>query len=217
MRVLEESVTLVIAGAWNPAILSPNWIAEKAMQRQVGADFQVQVAFPVANLNFNAVRPRLEFEGISVCAEPHAVTFSLSYEDEAGANLGVATAAKVLELLPHTPVSGFGFNFGFIFNEPSQELLETFGGTNFLVADIPDDNALLVRQEWGGTVQSHGRLVNVSAKYEANKVLFNLNIHTEVPNATEAAKGLQTDNLFASMKEIASGIVRRFEQQGAAI
>lgn len=215
MRVLEDNISLVIAGAWNPAILSPNWIAEKAMDRPVNAEFQVQVALPVMNLGFSAVRPQLAFEGISVCAEPNTLTFRLSYEDVENANLGVTTAARVLELLPHTPVSGFGFNFSFCFDDPNPALLETFNSTNFLAEDVPDDEARLVRQEWRGIVQSEGRLISVGATYEAGCVIFNLNIHTELRTSTEAAERLRENNLFTSMKALAMIIISRFGEQGA--
>lgn len=209
MRVLEENVSLVIAGAWNPAILTPNWIVERAMDRQVGANFQVQVELPIANLNIGG-RPRLAFEGISVSAEPHAVTFRLPYEDEAGANLGITTAARVLELLSHTPVSGFGFNFGFEFDEVNPRLLETFAGTSFLADAVPDDDAVLVQQGWHGTVRTGQRLLNVGTKYEGNTVVFNLNVHTEVQSASAAAEALRVEHLFRTIKELALGVVNRF-------
>ncbi|MFM0354119.1 hypothetical protein PQR12_11585 [Paraburkholderia nemoris] len=210
MRVLEESVNLVIAGAWNPAILSPNWIAEKAMHRQVGANFQVQVELPIANLNFGSARPRLAFEGISVAAEPHAVTFRLAYDDADLANLGVTTAANILDLLSHTPVSGFGFNFAFEFDEMNPALIDTFRGTAFLADAIQDEDATLVQQGWLGTVRSGQRLINVATKYEANTVVFNINVHTEVASASAAAAALRTENLFANIKEQVLGVVNRF-------
>jgi hypothetical protein len=211
MRVLEENVNLVVAGAWNPAILTPNWIAEKAMRRDVGANFQVQVELPTANLIFGSARPRLAFEGISVSSEPHALTFRLSYDDEGRANLGIVTAANILDLLSHTPVSGFGFNFGFQFDRPSQALLDTFRGTAFLAEAIADVDAALVTQGWGGTVRTEQRLINLGAKYEANAVIFSVNVHTEVANAAAAAVALRAENLFRTIKEQVVGVVNRFE------
>ncbi|WP_155623239.1 hypothetical protein [Burkholderia diffusa] len=211
MRVLDENVNLVIVGAWNPAILTPNWIAEKAMHRPVGANFQVQVDLPIANLNFGNARPRLAFEGIAVSSEPHALTFQLPYEDEERANLGVTTAANILDLLSHTPVTGFGFNFGFQFDQPNQALLDTFGGTAFLADAVADENAELVSQGWGGTVRSDRRLINVWTKYEANSVVFNVNVHTEVSGASPAAAALRTEHLFRTIKDEVIGVVNRFD------
>lgn len=216
MRVLEETISLVVAGAWNPAILTPNWIAERAMNRQVGANFQVQVELPIPNLSFGGARPRLAFEGISVAAEPHALTFRLAYDDVVRADLGVTTAASILDLLSHTPVSGFGFNFGFEFAEMNQALIDTFSGTAFLAEAVPDDDAVLVQQGWTGTVRTGQRLVTASTMYEGNRVIFNINVHTEVQSAAAAAAALRTENLFVTIKEQALAVVNRFNNHQEA-
>ncbi|CAJ5017473.1 Uncharacterised protein [Burkholderia pseudomallei] len=211
MRILEENVNLVVAGAWNPAILTPNWIAERAMRREVGPNFQVQVELPTANLTFRGARPRFVFEGISVSSETHALTFRLPYDDEEGASLGITTAASILELLSHTPVSGFGINFGFEFDQPSQALLDTFRGTGFVAEAIADVDAALVAQGWTGTVRTGERLITVAAQYQANVVVLNINVHTEVASAAAAAAALRAEHFFRTIKEQVVGVVNRFD------
>lgn len=213
MRILEESVTLVIAGAWNPAILSPNWIAAQAMQLQVGENFQVQVQLPMGlgALNLGGARPRLAFEGITVSAEPHAVTFKLAFDDEAQVQRSINTAARILELLPHTPVSGFGFNFSFETDTPSQDLIRSFDSTTFLSEALSDPNADIVRQGWAATASTESRLLSVNATYEAGKVVFNFNVHTEVTSAADAAVSLRVEQIFQQVKDEVLSVLNRFE------
>lgn len=210
MRVLEENISLVIAGAWNPGILNPKWIAEIAMGRQVGENFQVQVDMPVVNMGFAVVRPRFAFEGICVSADTSAVTFKLPYDDNAAIALSINTAASILQHLSHTPVSGFGFNFGFEFADPSQQLLETFSGTAFLPESVADDDAQLVQQSWTGVIKDGGRLMNVSATLEAGRVVFDFNVHTEARTAEAAMNALRADNLFAQIKTEVESVIERF-------
>jgi len=210
VRVLEENVNLVIAGAWNPAILMPNWISEQAMRGAPGENFQVQVELPVMNLGLNGQRPRFAFRGISVSSDPAALTFKLAYDDPAQVDLSISTAANIIELLSHTPVSGVGFNFGFEFTEPSADLLSTFGGTTFLPEAATDADAALVRQEWTGVIKDGIRLINVSASLEAGIVRFNINVHTEVRSAQAAVDALRVQNLFRDIKNEVLCLINRF-------
>lgn len=210
MRVLEENVNLVIAGAWNPAILMPNWIAEKAMHGAAGENFQVQVELPVMSLGLNSQRPRFAFRGISVLSDPTALTFKLAYDDKAQIDLSISTAANILELLSHTPVSGVGFNFGFEFADPSPDLLATFAGTSFLPDAATDPDAALVKQDWSGVIKDGIRLINVSASLEAGIVIFDINVHTEVRSAQAAVDALRVENLFAEIKDEVISLINRF-------
>jgi len=214
MKIIEDNISLVIAGAWNPAILNPKWIAETAMGRRVGENFQVQVDMPVTNMGFAVVQPRFGFEGISVLANSSSVTFKLSYEDDTSSKLSIDTAANILQHLSHTPVSGFGFNFGFEFDDPSEDLLETFASTSFLPDAVSDESSKLVSQTWAGTLLSAGRMINISATLEAGIVTFDVNVHTEVKTALEAMAALRAENLFSTIKSEVASIIEKFNGQG---
>ena len=88
----------VIVGRFNPAILSPQWIAENVFE--ASEEIQVEVA---TTLDSSSVVYRLLDISWAVAADHLRVSGSPERIGE--------LSAKVLELLPHTPVNAAGVNF----------------------------------------------------------------------------------------------------------
>lgn len=196
MNNIEDRNTLVLVGAWNPAILSPNWIAREVMGFAADRNFDVNVEFPFGKIA--AGQPvRMSFEGITVLAAPDKLMFFLS--DGGQVQKSIGTAAAILRLLPHTPITAFGFNFSFLAEKPSQKLLDTFGDNDSSQA-FEDPDATLVTQGWKQTVKTNNHLVNVSATLNQEAVTLDINVHFEVTSATAASELLEQAELFTNVK-----------------
>jgi hypothetical protein len=198
--------TLVIAGAWNPDILSPSWVANEAMKLGLTPDFAVNVQLPIGN---PTLRPTYEFDKIKFNAARSQLTFYLASDDLDQVAKSVDTAARILELLSHTPVTGFGFNFSHEIECPHLELRKTFSGSD-ISALLADEDAQTVVQRWGSSIKTQQFLLSLNAEFEGgNKVTLAFNVHYEVASATEAAQLLRTDGVFTTAVQITSDIAQK--------
>jgi hypothetical protein len=215
MKELFDSSTLVIAGAWNPAILTPVWVATEAMGRtKDNVDFPVKVQFPVAGL----VSPiKYDFLGINYSAAPHAITFFLGNCDEGGIQLSLKTAAKIIDLLHHTPITGFGFNSLYEIENPHEDLLSTFSAAKEIPSFLDDADAEIVGQNWGASIKSQNMLINIGLKYEAEKVFIDFNVHFEINSPAEASELLSQTKTYANAKANVSKILGKLTHEGEAL
>lgn len=115
--------SLVIAGAWNPDVLSPKWIGKEVLGMQLGQDFPVTVQLPIGS---PTQRPTYEFENIKYVVSRASLTFFLNPDDATQFEKSIRSAATILNLLAHTPVTGFGFNFFLKLKNLQQLCLEHF-------------------------------------------------------------------------------------------
>ncbi|KAB2911413.1 MAG: hypothetical protein F9K29_22580 [Hyphomicrobiaceae bacterium] len=123
MRDVLQDRTIVLLGSWNMAILNPGWIAKELFEAD-GIEAEIAIA---------EGRTRLKYrhEDVSVNPQPSRVVVSaLSVSDEC-LQRTEAAAARLLELLPITPVSAIGINFGY-----SQEQLPENIAKIFNTADV---------------------------------------------------------------------------------
>lgn len=205
LKLYTNPPALVIAGAWNPDILSPSWIAKQAMGLELNQDFPVKVQLPIGN---PTQRPTFEFEKIKFTAARSQLTFFLTPDDLDQINKSITTAAEILKLLSHTPVTGFGFNFSHEIEEPTVPLRKTFSGSNIsTLLDAAD--AQTVVQKWGSSIKTQHYLLSLNAELEGNKVSLEFNVHFEVNSAQEASQFLNKENLYSSIEQITSDITQK--------
>ncbi len=200
---LNESTSLVVAGAWNPDILSPAWVAKEALALQLGQNFPVNVQLPIGN---PTQRPVFEFEGIRYLSAKGALTFYLKPEDTDQVNKSITAVTRILDLLSHTPVTGFGFNSSYEITTPSIALLETFSSGQILTPLVEDVGAQTVVQSWKSSIKTQDHLLNVEAELVGGKIQLDFNVHFEVNSASSASQRLKTVNLFSDTDSIINKI-----------
>lgn len=192
MELATDATTLVVAGAWNAAILTPAWVLRHGLERDAEGDQgRVQIFLPALQggaLDF----PRFsldEFQYIvrpdSLIVIPAAAPGSFEVAEEA--------AAKVLSVLVHTPVSGVGHNFEFRDADPDAEHVEAFASARRDISEqIPvgwnsagASLASAFRNE-AGTVQ-----MNVHRVFENGSLTVKFNFHHTVSDAAQAVQVLR--------------------------
>ena len=203
IKPLDEERTLVIAGAWNPAILSPNWVAKEILRLPVDNNFQVGMQLSV---NDPSQPVGFQFEGIAYVPALNMLMFRLLPGFDVGKSIGAA--ARILELLPHTPVSGVGFNLAYEIENCSEGLLKTFSAGSAVPNYLDDNQAELVKQGWGATVSTKNRLINMTCKHEGGKVRIGFNVHIEVGSADAASTALLKPGLFEEISNDVDAITR---------
>jgi hypothetical protein len=200
MHLVPDETTLVVAGAWNPAILTPEWFLRNGLRRPAGEQIRVQVQTPVgAGLVVDV--PRFTIEGITMVARPDALILIPAGSFEAATLGRIESAARhVLEALNHTPIGGVGYNFEFIDEEPADPFLEPFTRANLSMADhLPDGWAVngtgLMTSYVVGEAQ-----VNVQRQYRDNQLAVKFNFHYGATSAGAAAGLLDGSRMAANYR-----------------
>lgn len=133
MELIPNETTLVIAGAWNPAILSPDWILRHGLNR-TEPEQRVQVTIPAGPNVFDP--PRYTLDVLTYVVQPNALVLALTEQSQSNLDLLENVAARTVGELRHTPVTGVGHNFEYREQEPSEGHLAVFTQSTSDIADV---------------------------------------------------------------------------------
>jgi hypothetical protein len=110
---------VVVAGYWNPAILTPAGIARRLFGLPKGTPIQVEV--PMDQL----APYRVKYDGITVTAEMGRLSVLTDSPEYNTLERAMAVAAKAIRDLPETPFSAAGFNLRFNVEDAPNDLLSS--------------------------------------------------------------------------------------------
>jgi len=103
-----ERTNIVIVGRWNRFILNPDWVSRTLFDSdKIQVEFSFDLLLP----------PRYVYDSIRLTTlDDRVIVTPLSSSDEC-MKITEAIALKLINLLPHTPVSGLGYNYGFTYDD----------------------------------------------------------------------------------------------------
>ena len=186
MIYVDKSCTLVLVGAWNPAILNPNWITRNVFEVEPSVETEVLFEFSQTP----GAPPRITIHGVTFI--PHADKLILVTDQLAQERLQNVErlAANILNTLPHTPVKCFGQNIQFIEEMPTPDQIELFTLQDDIAgrfdAQIEVSSTSIRR-----SLRLDGRLLNLTCTLDASgSILFDFNFHYDVESAEEASREL---------------------------
>lgn len=207
MKQIEDRATIVGVGAFNPAILTPQWIAKYGLDLQPNEQFNVEMLAPVVG----TAQPRFGFLGLSYAAGPRNFTFYVKNNDVESGNKSVEVFAKVLTELKHTPIEGIGFNFAFEFksNETSKALLVESDG----LASVFSDDASIASKRWGNSILWEDTVVNIDCEAVGEDVRIAFNFHHEILSVDQAIKLFQIEGLYKKHFDKALEAVKAIAQE----
>ena len=212
MKLVEADCTLVIAGAWNPAIVTPQWIGGNVLGLPRDKDFKVNVQLPVQGLSFV---PRYAFEDLTIHAQPDSLVFALDASRPEQVNKSFATAAGILGLLQHTPVAGIGINFSYALDAADGPMTAAFK-TGETVGGLSDDaNYSVLQQNYKLGLKLSDHILNLEVTKVMQELKLALNHHFDCSSATKAAEILKTDKLFESLRTLSDKMASRLEKTNA--
>jgi hypothetical protein len=125
MELLPSETSLVIAGAWNAAILTPGWVMQHAFNRPLDEHGRVQVFLPAlqgAVFEF----PRYVLDNIAYIVRPDALVLAPNESTTDCLALSEDVVTRIVSVLSHTPISGIGHNFEFRDSNPNPASLSVF-------------------------------------------------------------------------------------------
>ncbi len=193
MKVIADRSTVILAGSFNPSILSPTWVAVHGLGTPAGQEFAVEM---LAAVGGGGASPRFRFNGVDY--QPGFANLTLNV-DPSNIETGVVaarTAAKILGQLPHTPVNGVGFNFAFVTDEPQEELLRLLSVHDVLSDSFPGDSEVVVRR-WGNSLTWEQAIVNVDCELAGGQATITLNFHYSTASAGAAQQILSAEGCYA--------------------
>jgi hypothetical protein len=183
MRIVPDRTTLVIAGAWNQAIFTPQFVAQKIMPGPEAVRSDIELGPGGFTVHHSGGSLRLSVRPDRLIWRPHNT-------DDGTLRVLEEAARSLLSLLSVTPVSALGFNLGF-------EAAGTEGNLARML-ELPDSPKL---DELGITSESvsvrrklrlDGQELNtVMARAGNDPVHIDLNFHRDVEGAEGAMEGLR--------------------------
>lgn len=205
MKLLGEKATLIVAGAWNPAIITPHWIGREILGYQPDKQFQVGLQLPLHGIGG---APRFTFEGLSITTTPDSMTFHLDASSPLQVERTFEVAAKILHALSHTPVAALGINISFAVESLEPFLAQTFDCNKCIAEFSGDENAKLVTQTWHAAIKVSDHLINVTCTKSGDGAMFDFNHHYELDGSTKRAEQiLSTKALFEQLKAVSESLV----------
>jgi hypothetical protein len=186
MKIKSESYSLIIAGSWNRHIFTPEWVSRNIFK----AD-QVQIEFPI-----NAIGPlRFEYQKVRLIPAANRLLFiALDNQDETLKKIETM-ANSISDLLPHTPVTAFGINFGFVDNVAnSVELLSIFNiADNERLSSVNAEIKLCMIQR---KVIIDGTTILLTLSKDPSNMNFDFNFHFDIKALVELKTILITGKII---------------------
>jgi hypothetical protein len=174
--------TLVLAGAWNPAIFRPGWIAQHVFGMPSGTDVTV-TAVQAADDQAKLV---IYINDVGLSASANRLAMFAVDVGQSAFDAVENAIAKIVELLPHTPILAYGINFHFVEENPSPELLKKIRSSDALETrfDIAKETIVSVIS-LDPTVQ-----LSIHRQNDGSTVIFDFNFHRSVVDAESFIKNI---------------------------
>lgn len=218
MLPVADKTTLVIVGAWNPAILVPKWFSHHVLERQAGDTFPLQV-----EIDPDSGRPprlRFQFEDFEVLPAADRITFSPRALNQHTLVSAERAARRLLELLPHTPVGAFGQNFEFIETEPADGQIRQFNAASaFWMSEVDglryEQTAAELRTR---VVFDQVKQLNVMKQWENGAIRIRFNFHYQTSGSAASALEHLSGDAFSSNCDLARTLAQAagFSLEGEA-
>jgi hypothetical protein len=192
MDLIPSETSLVIAGAWNAAILTPAWMLQHGFNRAAGEPGRVQVFLPaVQGAVFDF--PRFSLDEFSYVVRPDALLILPSESTPERFAVAEQVTARVVRVLSHTPVTGIGHNFEFRDLTPTPEEVAVFtGARQDLVDQMPigwtPAGALIasVFKNEAETVQ-----ISIQRQWDGGAISVKFNFHHPIASSDQALAVLE--------------------------
>jgi hypothetical protein len=176
--------TIVLAGAWNPAIFEPAWIARHVFGMPGGVEFTVNAAQMIAD---GEAKLAIYIGDVGFSVSPTRLEIFAAQVGAAAFSAVESATAKIVELLPHTPISAYGINFRFIEELPSPDLLK-----QIRCHDELEKRFEVAKETIISTINLEPKVqLNLQRQKEGSSLFFNFNFHYS---------GVQIDNFTGSIR-----------------
>lgn len=187
MKIKDDLNILVLMGGWNKHIFTPPWVNKFLLP-----DEKLKVEFPLnidGSLRITGDKIRISIVGNKlnlVAVNSSDEVFDIIQE----------VSLKIVDCLPHTPVSAFGINF--LFEAETNKMLEDFQKLND-IDSYSTINGEIQKTQIRRTVKFENKLLNLTIDFEEKSSNFNFNYHYNIISIS-AFKEIITNSSILSHK-----------------
>lgn len=185
MRNLHQNInTIVIVGAWNIAIFTPDWIKKNVLREEDFPEFKIE--YPLNVLQ----SLRYTTGNFAFCIAENKLLFSLLTDSTKAEKELISVINAICQKLPHTPVSALGINFWFETDKEiealnglsdTKKLVEALGNTqqsinivrSFMKNDIETLNFKIIKSETQKPIYDFNYDYKVSKIEEISEIINN--------------------------------------------
>lgn len=186
MKPIVDGWSIVLAGAWNRRIFSPNWLKENKITEQE----QIGIAVPINNPTLPI---RVDFDDIYMHISDDRLIFSPKECTNDNITKIHSAAKKILETLPHTPLIATGINFQFQEDICPEKMKKTFNINDSFSEAAGDILNLEIKRSFKHSV---GVLnFTVSGPIDLSVITIDYNFHKDVEKTEQAISFLTTEDI----------------------
>ena len=211
MKLIPDETSLVVAGAWNSAIVTPEWIQRFGLKKEPDQASPFQAVIPVgAGMFFEF--PRFNFDGMSVMVRPDAMLLTPSDLSEAKMDEIETVAANVVAELKHTPIGGIGHNFGFSDENPDIDFLTAFTDSQAALVGAAPDGWNVSATLLSTTMTFEETQVNIQRVVNGGRLSIKFNFHHTVADGPKALQVLKGEGGYKRVAEnfrVARDIIKK--------
>jgi hypothetical protein len=190
MRPDTDKSNIVLAGAWNNAILNPNWLAREIL----GAErIQMELQLTVGAADARVVT--FPEHGLKVVQRPDKLVLAPLSFTVAGLTRVSDFATKLLRKLPYTPMRAVGVNVGFVSPEPIAQVTDIFRLND--PVNWPDHGlemqGIKITRSIGGIRDMPGNpllLTTLESQLNTGAMTIGMNYHFQIGDAAACATAL---------------------------
>jgi hypothetical protein len=163
--------TVVLAGTWNPAIFKPGWIARHVFDMPAGVEFMMNAVQLVADGEQKLV---IYINDVGFSVSTNRLEMFPTSAAESAFDAAESATAKIVELLPHTPISAYGINFRLLEEAPSADLLKMIRSYDALEERGLD----VVKETLTSAINLEPKVqLMVQRQKEGTSLIFDFNFH----------------------------------------
>lgn len=199
MKQIHDKTNLVLVGAWNPKILTPAWLKHNQFTTLESIQVLVAISNPLAPIQLTLEKVKLNISTAKIIISAVTPDVSLTDIEE--------FAEKLLALLPHTPITGIGYNLCYMDEAPSAELLKKFfiiDDDDFIEADCSIDEKVIKRK----FIIKEKVFYLTQSLNSNNTISFDFNWHFDCIGNAENAMKIITQQQFIEICHITKELMR---------
>ena len=158
-----ERTNIVIVGRWNRFILNPEWVSKTLFETD---KMQVEFSFDLL------LPPRYSNDSIRLTAlDDRVIITPLEYTDDR-LQTAELISLRLINLLPHTPLTGIGFNYGYQCDGSLINQIIEFKDT--LDTEVDTSISFI---SWKRSYKIDDYLLNVEQSQSDDKIIIDFNYH----------------------------------------
>ena len=163
MKLVPNETCLVVAGAWNPAIVTPEWILKFGLKAEPGLESRVQAFIPTG-IDMIFEFPRFSLDRFNFVVRPDTLIFYPKESSKEHMAEIESVAGNTVEALTHTPIRGIGHNFEFRDAEPDAQFLAAFTDSQTDLVDATPEGWSVSASSVTTALQVGESVVNITNK-----------------------------------------------------